>query len=247
MIVTTKSKLRNKTQRSARGHIIALVDYLLKNQDRVKDIWVSPEIGTMDRVEIKGAFMATASMNSRARNPMKHFILSWRPEEQVSHQERQKMIERFMSAIGGEGHQWIAVQHSDTDMEHLHIALSSIHPETFQANQFPHSQLKMMKVKAEIERERGWDQLDYPEFKNAPFRAAEDGKIEDRRGKRGQAFARAGTLAKERYHSGMSMESYLNETFVSVLGKNHNSMKGWKAEELHEVLGAMGLEMFVAE
>ncbi|MEM7136576.1 MAG: relaxase/mobilization nuclease domain-containing protein [Myxococcota bacterium] len=36
-----------------------------------------------------------------------------------------------MDTLGFSEHQHIAVRHSDTDHEHIHVAINKIHPETF--------------------------------------------------------------------------------------------------------------------
>ena len=243
MIITTKGAMR-KSGRSKRGHIIAAVDYVLRDTPvgRVKDIWTSQNIDSKDKNVIKGLMLSVAEMNVRSTNPVRHHVLSWRPEEVTSSEEKRQIIERLMRSIDAQDHQWVAVEHADKDGPHLHIVVSSINPNTFKANSFHQDTVLMMKELTQIVHEKGWDTQfpDAPEYQNSRYRV-EGLEVIDLKLDRDLAMPKERERAKERHGPDMSMESYLNTIIKENLYPNKDALKGLTWAEFHQSIAVHGL------
>lgn len=74
--------------------------------------------------------VALASEAVRSKNPVNHYILSWREGEQPSLAQIEEAVSIFMVELGVEGHQIIYGMHADTDNLHLHVAINRVHPDT---------------------------------------------------------------------------------------------------------------------
>ncbi len=60
-----------------------------------------------------------------------------------------------MDTLGFSEHQYIAVRHSDTDHEHIHVAINKIHPETFRIHSPSWDHQKLFTGAQALERELG--------------------------------------------------------------------------------------------
>ncbi|MBU2820306.1 relaxase/mobilization nuclease domain-containing protein [Acidithiobacillus caldus] len=74
--------------------------------------------------------VALAAEAVRSRNPVNHYILSWREGEQPSPEQVEEAVSIFLDELGLQEHQVIYALHKDTDNLHLHIAVNRVHPET---------------------------------------------------------------------------------------------------------------------
>ena len=68
--------------------------------------------------------------NVRAKgNRTYHLVISFHPEDRrLTSAELEDVVRRAVRAAGLEGHQYIAVRHSEQEHEHVHIAVNKIHP-----------------------------------------------------------------------------------------------------------------------
>lgn len=74
--------------------------------------------------------IALAQDAVRSRDPILHYVLSWREGEQPSHEQVEEAVSIFMDELGLNGHQVIYGLHADTDNLHLHLAINRVHPQT---------------------------------------------------------------------------------------------------------------------
>ena len=74
--------------------------------------------------------IALASEAVRSRNPVNHYIMSWREGEQPSPAQIEEAVSIFVEELGVQAHQAIYALHKDTDNLHLHIAINRVHPDT---------------------------------------------------------------------------------------------------------------------
>jgi hypothetical protein len=76
---------------------------------------------------------AVQAQNTRAGSKRTyHLVISLHPDDRrLERTELQQIVERLVDTLGFSEHQYIAVRHSDTDHEHIHVAINKIHPETF--------------------------------------------------------------------------------------------------------------------
>jgi hypothetical protein len=118
--------------------------------------------------------VALAAESVRSKNPVNHYIMSWREGEQPSPEQVEEAVSIFMEELGWKDHQAIYGLHADTDNIHLHIAINRVHPET----------LKIVKINrgfdielahkaiARIEHAQGWQRE-----QNGRYQVLENGEL----------------------------------------------------------------------
>jgi hypothetical protein len=93
-----------------------------------------PGVGGTDDLELACQLVdAVQAQNTRAgRKRTYHLVISLHPDDRrLDRRELQHVVENLADTLGFSEHQYIAVRHSDTDHEHIHVAINKIHPETF--------------------------------------------------------------------------------------------------------------------
>lgn len=66
----------------------------------------------------------------RLEAPVKHFSLSWSPDDQPSREHMIATVENFLQHMRWSDHQAILFAHNDTAHPHVHVVLNAVHPET---------------------------------------------------------------------------------------------------------------------
>lgn len=115
---------------------------------------------------------ALANDCRRSKDPIVHYVLSWRKGEKPSHAQVHEAAEMFAAGLGMQNHQYVYALHSDTEIDHLHFIVNRVDPITERATEInngwdieaAHS------ILFEIEQKQGWKPT-----KNAVYRV-EDGK-----------------------------------------------------------------------
>ena len=100
--------------------------------------------------------------NTRAkRDKTYHLVISLHPDDRsLSERELELVVRRAVEAAGLEEHQYIAVRHNDQEHEHLHVALSKIHPKTLKIHHPWKDIEKFKELASELEQELGLHQVD---------------------------------------------------------------------------------------
>ncbi len=113
-----------------------------------------------------------AEVAVRSRDPVNHYVLSWREGEAPTAEQVEEAVDLFLGELGLAGHQAIHGLHADTDNIHLHVMVNRVHPETEKCVEINRGfDLEAAhRAVALIEAAQGWE----PEAK-ALSRAAEDG------------------------------------------------------------------------
>lgn len=159
---------------SAAGHAGNLVDYISDNKKG--KIMHSGGVGfiTTNPAAQKLEMMALAGSNPLSKNPINHYILSWREHEKPTTEQLDKAVEITLDEMGMNDHQAIYYAHHDTDNIHVHIVINRIHPDTNKAIEinkgFDLDPLQRAVVK--IEHIQGWKPLE-----NARYKVLENGEI----------------------------------------------------------------------
>jgi MobA/VirD2-like, nuclease domain/TraI-like middle domain/Large polyvalent protein-associated domain 7 len=78
----------------------------------------------------RAEMMAVAQAAVRTRNPIDHWLLSWREGEFPSAEQVDETIDIFVKELGLSAHQCIFAVHGDTHNRHIHIALNRYNPVT---------------------------------------------------------------------------------------------------------------------
>jgi len=122
---------------------------------------------------------AVQAQNTRAGSKRTyHLVVSLDPgDRHLERKELQQVVDRLVDTLGFSEHQYIAVRHSDTDHEHIHVAINKIHPETFRIHSPAWDHQKLFTGARALERELGLTPLRSRtrdrERENVPQRAAD--------------------------------------------------------------------------
>ncbi len=100
---------------------------------------------------------AIQAQNTRAGSKRTyHLLISLHPDDRsLERKELQQIVERLVDTLGFSEHQYIAARHSDTDHEHIHVAINKIHPETFRIHSPAWDHQELFTGARALERELG--------------------------------------------------------------------------------------------
>ncbi|MEM7434508.1 MAG: TraI/MobA(P) family conjugative relaxase [Myxococcota bacterium] len=137
-----------------------------------------PGISGKDDLELACKLVdAVQAQNTRAGSKRTyHLVISLHPDDRrLERKELQQVVERLVSTLGFSEHQYIVVRHSDTDHEHIHVAINKIHPETFRMHSPAWDHQKLFTGARALERELGLTPLRSRtrDRENVPQRAAD--------------------------------------------------------------------------
>jgi hypothetical protein len=96
--------------------------------------------------------MATQQLNSRSKiDKTYHLVVSLGIGESLTEEQFKHVEERVCSVIGFSEHQRICAIHNDTNIVHMHLAISKVHPLTLNTIEPYYDKLKLMEVCRELE------------------------------------------------------------------------------------------------
>jgi len=100
---------------------------------------------------------AVQTQNTRAGSKRTyHLVVSLDPDDRrLERKELQQIVERLVDTLGFSEHQYIAVRHSDTNHEHIHVAINKIDPKTFRIHSPAWDHQKLFTGARALERELG--------------------------------------------------------------------------------------------
>lgn len=99
---------------------------------------------TMD-YQAQLAEMVALASETRSKDPVDHWVISWREDEQPTIDQARQAVEIFIEHCGLQGHQFIWGFHDDTENKHVHIQVNRVHPDT----------LKVTKINKGFDKEAG--------------------------------------------------------------------------------------------
>lgn len=182
---------------------------------------------------------AVASMNTRVKDPVYHFLVSLQRGEQPPNSTMFEIARETIKALGFEAHQYAAAIHHDTDNLHVHVAVNRVHPETYRAVYPDRDHYKGARVMREIELRYG---LAHDKGAFAVFER--DGKtVIDWASKDPNTKEKAPTKARDmEVHGRESLFSYARGgPRRAVVEALKSPALTW--QELHQVMGRFGLEL----
>lgn len=112
--------------------------------------------------------IATLTACPRARRPLEHLVLSWRPDEQPDLRQVAEAVAILVRGLGLARHQALWALHGDAAGAHLHLVVARVDPETGRPATIPMFINALDRAVARIEHAQGWQ----PEA-NARFRVVE--------------------------------------------------------------------------
>lgn len=85
---------------------------------------------TTTRNAQKTEMLALAQNSTHSKDPINHYVLSWREGEQPTPAQIEEAVDLFLDTMGLVGHQTLYGLHADTDNVHLHLMVNRVHPLT---------------------------------------------------------------------------------------------------------------------
>lgn len=128
----------------------ALVRYV---SDGASAIEHSPDLWD---VESAATDMARVASLSRARDPVYHYVLSWREGENPSDAQAFAAVTSTLSALNLHENQWVAAVHRNTKNVHAHVAANRVNLDTCKAVSIFRDWLTLDRTCRKIEIEQGW-------------------------------------------------------------------------------------------
>lgn len=176
-----------------------------------------------------------AEQNVRKKDPVYHFILSWRTEDDPLDSDIFDATRYCIEQIGMGEHQYVSAIHRDTDNVHCHVAINRVHPVTLMMADKYYALDTIQKCCREMEYKFNWK----PD-NGTWVRRADDGKIV--RVKRDYQPAPRGARQIEHHADRESLYTYAVERCRNDLDAvlSHPDIS-WR--EVHSVLVRAGLEL----
>ena len=171
-------KISNKKSGSKAGRVAGVANYIVEPEREnglEKCIHHEAENFFTDTHEGHIAEMTALAQDAvRSKDPIDHWMLSWRPEERPSVDQVREAVNIFTEHCGLKGHQIIWGLHDDTKNLHVHIAINRVHPETLKVIEINKGFQKeaAQQAVAIIEKKQGWKSVE-----NARYKTNEKGEL----------------------------------------------------------------------
>jgi hypothetical protein len=184
--------------------------------------------------------LAVATRSVRVRDPVFHFVISWREGEQPDKAQAFEAGRAALDALGmkPDEHQHVFAIHRDTDNVHLHVVVNRVNLETGRAVHPGLSYLKLDRCMRELELHQGWH------HDSGPFAVVEhDGQPAIERAPRTQQKSRPARARDMEVFAGTeSLSTYVDgEPKRDVLAVLKQPSATW--QDVHEALARHGLEL----
>ena len=179
--------------------------------------------------------IALAEEAVRSRDPVNHYVLSWRDGESPSEQQVEEAVDIFLGELGLQGgHQVVYGLHADTDNVHLHLVINRVHPDTCKCVEINKGfDIECVhRAVAKIEHVQGWQRE-----QGGRYQVLESGGLELAQPRDPDAPRKPSTRARdaERRTGEKSAERIAIEEAGPVIRR----AQSWG--ELHRDLGAIGV------
>jgi hypothetical protein len=121
----------------------------------------------------RAEMVALAMEATRSKDPVDHWLLSWKEGEQPTQAQCNEAVEILKRHLGmSSGHLAVFALHRNTENYHLHVVLNRVHPDTLRVEDKGWCIDKAHKAIAEIIRAQGWEAE-----RNARYVADRSGQI----------------------------------------------------------------------
>lgn len=106
----------------------------------------------------RAEMIALAEEATRSKDPVDHWLLSWKEGEQPTQMQCREAVEVLKKHLGmNANHLAVYALHRNTDNYHLHIVLNRVHPETLRVSDKGWCIDRAHKALAEIVQVQGWE------------------------------------------------------------------------------------------
>ncbi len=228
-----------KKRGDGRTSFRSLIEYVTRADDgHAPDIATFTNCLSLDTAPAE--MRAVANRSARVRDPVFHFVISWREGEQP---DKAQVFEAGRAALDALGmkpdeHQYVFAIHHDTDNVHLHVVVNRVNLETGRAVHPGLSYLKLDRCMRELELHQGW------QHDSGPFAVVErDGQpVIERAPRTPQKSGPARARDMEIFAGTESLSTYVDgEPKRDVLAVLKQSSATW--QDVHEALARHGLEL----
>lgn len=241
------SKIDNQKKSSGKAARVAgVVDYITEpeNVNSIEKCIHSEAVNflTNDLTSQKAEMTALAQEAVRSKDPIDHWVLSWKENERPTPEQAREAAAIFIKQCGLEGHQYVYGLHDDTDNMHVHIAVNRVHPDTG----------KVVKINKGFDKEAGHQAIAIIEKKhgwsveeNARYRTNDRAELViDPATKRPQIFEKPGKQ-QEPTAKAQAMEIQTGEKSAQRIGIEQAApiiaqAQSWK--ELHANMAEAGMQ-----
>ena len=230
-------KIKNPKKSAPKAErITALLEYVRtpEHEDKTEKCVYSGARGFLSDTDAgqMAEMLALAHEAARSRDPINHYVLSWREDEHPTELQIEQAVDITLAELGLTGHQVVYALHRDTDHDHLHLVVSRVHPETGKVVKQGLDIEALHRAVARIEREQAWQRCD-----NARYAVREDGTLEkrQRRPEPSGPSRSDGAREYERYTGSQSAERLAQERAAPVIAR----ARSWA--ELHQGFSESGM------
>ena len=154
-------------------HVHDLGDYITQEKGTEKVLFEDGlNFVCDDYVSRRAEMMALAETSKRSKNPVNHYMMSWKEGEQPTPKQAERAVKILLKELGLSEHQALYGLHKDTHNIHLHVAVNRVHPHTEKVVNLGLDIEAAHRAVAKIEREQGWQRETHGRYK-----VVETGKV----------------------------------------------------------------------
>ena len=151
-----------KTQSSKASRIGSLLDYIeadgRADAQKAEYIGANGSFYSDSQQGQRAEMVALAIEATRSKDPVDHWLLSWKEGEQPTHAQCSEAVEILKRHLGmSSEHLAVFALHRNTENYHLHIVLNRVHPDTLRVEDKGWCIDKAHKAIAEIIHAQGWE------------------------------------------------------------------------------------------
>jgi hypothetical protein len=151
-----------KTQSSKASRIGSLLDYIeadgRANAQKAEYIGANGDFYSDSQQGLRAEMVALAIEATRSKDPVDHWLLSWKEGEQPTQVQCNEAVEILKWHLGmSNDHLAVFALHRNTENYHLHVVLNRVHPDTLRVEDKGWCIDKGHKAIAEIIRAQGWE------------------------------------------------------------------------------------------
>jgi hypothetical protein len=151
-----------KTQSSKAARVGSLLDYIVADghadTQRAEYIGANGDFYSDSQQGQRAEMVALAMEANRSKDPVDHWLLSWKEGEQPTQAQCNEAVEILKRHLGMSSDQLaVFALHRNTENYHLHVVLNRVHPDTLRVEDKGWCIDKAHKALAEIINTQGWE------------------------------------------------------------------------------------------
>jgi hypothetical protein len=223
-----------KTQSSKASRIGSLLDYIEADghadAQKAEYIGASGNFYSGSQQGQRAEMVALAMEATRSKDPVDHWLLSWKEGEQPTQAQCKEAVEILKQHLGmSSEHLAVFALHRNTENYHLHVVLNRVHPDTLRVEDKGWCIDKAHKAIAEIIRAQGWEAE-----RNARYVADRSGQVT-----RASSVREAQPRAKARDHENATGEKSCERVAMEKAAPILRNAKSWA--QVHEGLAQVDM------